>query len=127
MSDKCPICGEYQLFRIHTCNPSYFVFIDDNDSIYSYLGCGYDPKYWYASDHETAAVKYAESDYEFPGDFAVFVIETKVWFYIMEKNETMDWDDEKELERLEQIVISKSKKFEMESEIVRNFYAHEIK
>ena len=123
MLDRCPICREYIIFDYHKCKPCFYVFRDQDD-LSQYLGSG-EPRKRFATDYEEAAISYCDSDYENPNEFErMLVISQKDWYDCNE--EEIDWENDEEFEKLMKTTISKCKKFYMESEIVRNFYAKEI-
>jgi hypothetical protein len=117
--EKCPICKEYG-WPSHVCKPKFVVFRDEDD-LWGAINYSGDPYSVYASDEESAAVKYCESDYEMPNDLEVLVISLNEWY-----NLTEEVNDETDVDSLASLILSKCKKFEMESEIVRNFWAREI-
>ena len=122
--DKCPICGEYD-FGHHKCKPAFYVFRDEDD-IYGYFSYSSDPKAYYASDEESAAIEYCEHDYEMPSELEVIVIKQKDWYDIEMKFSERDDNGECDADGFLEDILLNSKKFSMESEIVRNFYATEI-
>ena len=118
--EKCPICKEYGWLP-HTCKPAFVVFRDEDD-LWSSINYSDDPKTFHASDEESAAIKYAESDYELPNDFEVLVLSLKEWYDLTE-----EVNDETDVDVLASLIVEKCKRFEMESELVRNFWANKIK
>lgn len=114
--DKCSICNEWVFGSYHTCNPKYYVWIVSEGIDYAENG-----KTIFASNHEKAAIKYAESDWEFPDSEEVYVCLVSDYNCVCEKflNEDLELSEEgmKELEKVCKIYC-------LESEVVRNFYAH---
>lgn len=117
--DKCPICEEYDWLSRHTCKPFYFVWREHEDFETDVLD--YNSHKISARDEEEAATKFADSDWEFPNYETVFVIPYKKAQELIEVN-----DDSEMTKESQDKILKEAKKFELESEIVRNFYAHEI-
>jgi hypothetical protein len=115
MIEKCSICGEYLFYSYHTCKPKYFVWRED-DGIEEYINA---PTIR-ADGHEDAAIKYADSDFEFPNNETVYVCSVVDYDNLM--GEDGVWSEDSDLtseglEKLKKICLL----FELEGEIVRNF------
>jgi hypothetical protein len=121
--ENCPICGKhlYNFFsnQQHKCDPSFFVFSDVSDVQY-YIENNDEPKKWFSDSEESAAVKHCEDDFECPDEIELWVISTKKWDEIIERN------DAEYPETTTQEIQKAAKHFRLESEITRNFYAREV-
>lgn len=124
--NKCPDCGDYifsystnPFIDRHKCKPQFYVWFTDYDfdDVYE---VGYNRVY--AADAEQAAIKFAEKDWEFPDSIDVYVIDVKTLNKIMDEHleDASEFTDE-----VLKKIIESSKKFTLESEVVRNFYATE--
>ncbi len=117
--DKCLICGEYKIWTTHTCQPCYYVWPDWMEFIDIY-----DSKHYkiFARDEEQAVIRYAERDWEFPNNENLYVALVKDINEILDNNPDEEFTDE-----VIKLIMEKTKKFEIESELIRNFSASEVK
>jgi len=116
--EKCPICGEYG-WSTHICRPAWFVY-EEEYSPYDSIHYKQDPKWVYENGAEEAAVKYCESDYEISDELDVWIISQKDYYDVLDDNQA-----EEDEEKLCKLIVEKSTKFHMCSEITRNFYAYD--
>jgi len=116
---KCLTCGEYIIWDNHKCNPSYYVW-DEEEEFYDI----YDSKHYkvFARDSENAAIGFAEKDWEFPSYAKVYVVLENDVNKILDDNLVDDFTDD-----IIKSILEKSKKFEIEGEMTRIFNASEIK
>jgi hypothetical protein len=120
MIERCSICGEYIFFPYHACKPKYFVW-RKCEGIEEYINA---PTIR-ATDYEDAATQYADLDFEFPDNEYVYVCSVEDYDKLLNENGgLLDEDSELTPEGLEKLK-NICKVFELESEVVRNFYAHE--
>jgi hypothetical protein len=116
---KCPICKEYGWLNTHKCKPRFIVFADEDGILYD-IENNYDPKIIYANDEEEAVIKYCESDFETLDSLEIWAIDEKDFYSLIYDNPYKNSEDALKA------VLEHSKKFQIESEVVRNFYANEI-
>lgn len=120
MIEKCAICDEFIFSSHHTCKPCFYVWREE-DNFEEIIG--YKSRYRvFASGTESAAEKFAESDWEFPDEARVYVISVEDGNEIFEKY--LDEKEEWLTPEGEKILREKSDFYDLTSECVRNFYAH---
>lgn len=122
MIEKCPICNDYIFNSQHKCQPCFYVW-QENEDFEEVID--YNKHRVFAQYSESAAEKYAESDWEFPIDDNVFVIPVKDGNEIIEKY--MDEKNEWLTDEGVSVLKEKSELYAVTSEIVRNFYANKVK
>lgn len=128
MLERCPDCNELVLSDHHKCPPSFYVWAVWDDD-FSFIYNRSRKIYTYAE--EAAAIKKAERDGEdFSEDDELYVISVKkadeIYDYIY--NDNADFNEAYDLdEEFEKLIIESAKKFLVSSEIVRTFWAEEIK
>jgi hypothetical protein len=120
--DKCPICDEYIFWDKHTCKPCFYVWREFDEFLET---IDYSKYKIFAHDEESAAVSFADHDWEFPDQAEVWVVDRKTGDEIVDNY----YDDTGRGDLTEEgwkLLKEKSLYLNLESEVVRNFYAREI-
>lgn len=118
--NKCPTCNEFVYDGLrHKCNPAFYVWPDHFE-----FCDAYEDRYYivHANNSENATIKFAEKNWEFPDSATLYVLLRSAADQILEEYGDFDLFTDEILEKIQ----NAAEKFELESEIVRNFYATKI-